>query len=182
MNVSRRSRKGPRPADLLPPTQVTRRPGGRTVFGVSKSWPHEAFNIELESIAVAAGLPERSWRAELSRLSGVSQTQLSNWKAGTHRPSKGSLRSIAEAINEIAPQIDVTLLALEVAAGLTTTEELQSSGTVLFTPRRMPLPLTRLADACDQLRKEDPALLKDVLQRVDQINELIELRRATRAS
>jgi len=49
--------------------------------------------------------------AELSRLSGVSQTQFSNWRKGTHQPSQ-------ESLDRIAPVLRTTQADLYIAAGL----------------------------------------------------------------
>lgn len=56
--------------------------------------------------------------AELSRLTGVSQTQLSNWRYGKSQPSATSLRKIAPALG-IAP------VNLYIAAGVNDSEELE---------------------------------------------------------
>ena len=64
--------------------------------------------------------------AELSRLSGVSQTQLSNWRRGLAQPSKESLK-------RIAPTLGVQPVRLYLAAGVNDAEELDLSGQVDFT-------------------------------------------------
>ena len=56
--------------------------------------------------------------AELSRLTGVSQTQLSNWRYGKSQPSQPSLR-------KIAPILGIAPVNLYIAAGVNDTEELE---------------------------------------------------------
>lgn len=55
--------------------------------------------------------------AELSRLSGVSQTQLSNWRRGLAQPSR-------QALKKIAPALNVPPVVLYIQAGLDAEEDL----------------------------------------------------------
>jgi len=64
--------------------------------------------------------------AELSRLTGVSQTQLSNWRRGLAQPSKESLK-------RISPALGVQPVRLYLAAGVNDAEELDISDQVDFT-------------------------------------------------
>lgn len=56
--------------------------------------------------------------AELSRITGVSQTQLSNWRYGKSQPSQASLR-------KIAPALGVAPVNLYIAAELNDSAELE---------------------------------------------------------
>lgn len=56
----------------------------------------ERFNEFLEARMRVEGIADR---AELSRLSDVDQTQLSNWRRGKSQPSRGSLKKIAAVIH-----------------------------------------------------------------------------------
>lgn len=76
---------------------------------VSKSWPVEEFNAYLRALMDAAGIENY---AELSRLSGVSQNQFSNWRRGLAQPSRETLRRIFEPLGLKSP------VTLYLAAGL----------------------------------------------------------------
>lgn len=56
--------------------------------------------------------------AELSRLTGVSQTQLSNWRYGKSQPSQASLK-------KIAPVLGVSPMNLYIAAGVNESDEFE---------------------------------------------------------
>lgn len=94
-----------------------------TVFGVTPSWPVEEFREYLRTVMTVAQVPDF---AELSRLSGVSQTQFSNWRRGLSQPSRDSLRKVATALG-------VPPVKLYLAAGLNDAEELDLSGQVDMT-------------------------------------------------
>lgn len=83
------------PGDTLTHARVTRRKLAATVIRMGNPWPHVQFNEYLDLLLSNAGLQDR---AELSRLSGVKETQFTNWKKGTNRPSRQSLRKIAQAL------------------------------------------------------------------------------------
>jgi transcriptional regulator with XRE-family HTH domain len=76
------------------------------------SWDLEAaapFTEYLRSLMREAGIQDF---AELSRLTGVNQTQFSNWTRGKTRPSRESLKKITPALGLTSP------LMLYLAAGL----------------------------------------------------------------
>lgn len=64
--------------------------------------------------------------AELSRRSGVSETQLSNWRRGLAQPSRESLK-------RIAPVLAVQPVKLYLAAAINDVEELDLTGQVDLT-------------------------------------------------
>lgn len=59
-------------------------------------WPHEEFVAYLRALMTEAHVPDY---AELSRLSGVNQTQFSNWRRGLSQPSRESLSKVARVLN-----------------------------------------------------------------------------------
>lgn len=73
-----------------------------------RSWPVAEFNGYLRQLMDAAGI---GTFADLSRLSGVSQNQFSNWRRGLAQPSRENLRKIAPALGLQSP------LMLFIAAG-----------------------------------------------------------------
>jgi transcriptional regulator with XRE-family HTH domain len=105
----------PPPARSLTRPGVTGQRRSPTLFGVPKSWPVEEFREYLLACMKRAQIPDF---AELSRLTGVSQTQLSNWRYGKSQPSQGSLK-------KIAPVLGVAPVNLYIAAGVNDSEELE---------------------------------------------------------
>lgn len=87
------------------------------MFGVPKSWPVEEFREYLLACMDRAGVTDY---AELSRTTGVSQTQLSNWRYGKSQPSQASLK-------KIAPVLGIAPVNLYIAAGVNDSEELELS-------------------------------------------------------
>lgn len=127
----------PQPGSRLTRPGVTNSPRSPIVFRVPKSWPVEEFREYLLTLMDHTGIGDY---AELSRLSGVSQTQLSNWRLGKSQPSTGSLRKIAAALN-VAP---VTLF---LAAGVNDHDELEMAHRPDF--RIGPPEFTALAELWD---------------------------------
>lgn len=78
------------------------------------SWPVDEFVAYLRALMGEAHIPDF---AELSRLTGVSQTQFSNWRRGLSQPSRDSL-------NKIAPVLNVKPVNLWLMAGLVDEAEL----------------------------------------------------------
>lgn len=87
-----------------------------TVFGVPKSWPREDFVEYLSALMRRAGIADY---ATLSRLSGVSQSQLSNWHNDKAQPSQASLK-------KIAPHLGVKPGNLYIVAGINDADEFDS--------------------------------------------------------
>ena len=109
------------PADQRPPpvitlarARVTEADDDRTVLSVPVKWPHEKFTSYLLALMAEAGISDY---AELSRLSGVNQTQFSNWRKGNSRPSHDNL-------SKIAPVLGTKAAVLWVVAGLVDESEL----------------------------------------------------------
>jgi len=94
--------------------EVPDAPESPSLFGVPKSWPVDEFNEYLRACMKRAGIPDP---AELSRMTNVSQTQLSNWRYGKSQPSAASLK-------KLAPALGVAPVNLYIAAGLNDSEEL----------------------------------------------------------
>jgi transcriptional regulator with XRE-family HTH domain len=93
---------------MLPRERVTG-PGRRPRLSlVSKSWPVDDFREYLKALMRNAGIADY---AELSRLTGVSQNQFSNWRRGLAQPSRENLK-------KIAPTLGVAPVLLFIAAGL----------------------------------------------------------------
>ena len=96
-------------------TKVTGRLVPPTVFPMGKpEWPWEDFNNYLEGLMVNAGIADRE---ELSRLTGVTSGILSKWKRGIQQPSRTNL-------NRLAPVLKVRPALLQIAAGVSSVEEL----------------------------------------------------------
>lgn len=91
-------------APALTRAGVTRPCGAHTVSSV-REWSHEDLSRYLDKAMRAEGVRND---AELSRLSGVKQTQISNWRRGLNRPTADLLDRIARTLNVPA----VTLYAL----------------------------------------------------------------------
>lgn len=106
------------PATTLARTRVTGRPRRPTVFCVAARWPYEEFGTYLRALMAEAGIPDY---AELSRLSGVNQTQLSNWRRGLSRPSRESLAKVARALG--VPTANLVMVAGLADDGDEVTEE-----------------------------------------------------------
>jgi transcriptional regulator with XRE-family HTH domain len=98
-------------------------PGGRNLSRVSKSWPVEQFNDYLRALMTAQGIENY---AELSRLTGVSQNQFSNWRRGLAQPSVATL-------NRIAPVLGEPPFKLYVMAGLNAEEDFELDQQLDFT-------------------------------------------------
>lgn len=82
--------------------------------------------------------------AELSRLTGVSQNQFSNWRRGLAQPSRENLRKIAPAVNLRSP------VTLYLAAGLEEQEHLELDSAPDFTV--LPRPFQDLREVYEQLK------------------------------
>jgi transcriptional regulator with XRE-family HTH domain len=80
-------------------------------------WPVEEFAAYLRALMREADIPDY---AELSRLSGVSQTQFSNWRKGIAQPSRESLSKVAKVVN-------VKPVHLWLAAGVADADDLDLS-------------------------------------------------------
>lgn len=123
--------------------RVTDRPSPPTVFGVPTDWPAETFRKLVRDLMDAAGIVDY---AELSRLSGVSQTQLSLWRRGLAQPSRESLK-------EVAPVLNVAPVRLYLAAGIMDASELELDDTPDF--RVLPTEFLDLADLYESLDRSD---------------------------
>lgn len=103
------------PGQALTRERVTDDDDTLTVFVVpAEPWPVDDFQQYLRKLMDNAGIRDF---AELSRLTGVSETQFSNWRRGISQPSKSSL-------NRIAPVLGVKPVRLWFAAGLATMDDL----------------------------------------------------------
>lgn len=114
----------PSPARPLNRSRVTRAEKSPTVACVSTSWPVEDFRAYLRALMDAAGIVDY---AELSRLSGVSQTQLSNWRRGLSQPSRAALKRLVRPLQLKSP------VTLYIAAGLDAHEDLELEAVPDFT-------------------------------------------------
>lgn len=90
---------------------------------MAPTWPYQEFGEYLRAVMAAAQVPDF---AELSRRSGVSQTQFSNWRRGLAQPSQDSLKKVASVLG-IQP------VKLYLAAGINDAAELDLSGQVDLT-------------------------------------------------
>lgn len=113
-----------KPADNRPPpgpplnrTRVTDGARCPSLTCMPASWPFEEFRLYLRALMENAGITDY---AELSRLSGVSQTQFSNWRRGLSQPSRAALK-------KVAPVVRVPPVALYFQAGLDEAEDLDMS-------------------------------------------------------
>lgn len=104
----------PLPAKTLSRWGVTDDRVPSNLSHMGKAWPVAEFREYLRALMDAAGIANY---AELSRLTGVSQNQFSNWHRGLAQPSRDSLAKIAPALN--TPPVN-----LWIAAGLAGPEEL----------------------------------------------------------
>lgn len=114
------------------------------------TWPVEDFRTYLRSLMNAAGIADY---AELSELTGVNQTQFSNWNRGKSRPSRENLKRIAPVLGLRSP------VTLYIASGQDAHEDLQLDDQPNFTV--LPKPLRDLIDVYEQmssLGREDVVL------------------------
>lgn len=127
----------PQAGSSLTRARVTDRLLAPNLFGVPTSWPADAFRDYLRALMDAAGIPDY---AELSRLSGVSQTQFSHWRRGNARPSR-------ESLAKIAPILGVAAVSLWLAADLANPDELALADAPDM--RVLPREIRELADLFD---------------------------------
>lgn len=123
---------------MLSRERVLGGPGRRNLSRVSKSWPVEQFNDYLRALMAAQGIDNY---AELSRLTGVSQNQFSNWRRGLAQPS-------ATTLNRIAGALDTAPVKLYVMAGLNVEEDFDLSQEPDFTA--LPRPFHDLREIYEQ--------------------------------
>lgn len=140
----------PPPGPSLVRSRVTKGARMSTLLRVSKPWPVGDFNQYLEALMAARKIVDR---AELSRLAGIDQTQLSNWRHGKTSPSRQSLRKIAQVLN--VPPVN-----LYIAAGIDSPADLDLSATPDLTV--LPAELRDLVDLhnSERLTEEDRAYLR----------------------
>lgn len=151
----------------LPRKEVTTPCALSRVRKVSKligrpKWPYQEFNGYLKTKMQVKGIRTP---AELSRLSGVREGQLSNWRSGKNQPTKESLR-------KLAPVLGVPVLALEVAAGITAPEEID----IQPDDRVWPAQLERAMDAYLRAAQHQPDLVPGLLERIDDAVEWLEVK------
>jgi transcriptional regulator with XRE-family HTH domain len=107
------------------------------VIGMSgASWPVRDFNEYVEAAMDGAGIKDRE---ELSELSGVSPTQLSNYKSGKSQPSRKSLEKLA-----IPLRVPVRNLLLQ--AGLMSLDDFAEPPDLTIVPAQVRELLDLLAD------------------------------------
>lgn len=100
--------KPPRPGPPLARPRVTSVRTTPNLACVPATWPYEQFGDYLRALMDAAGIADY---AELSRLTGVNQSQFSNWRRGRSQPSTATLK-------RIAPALDTPPVKLYIMAGL----------------------------------------------------------------
>lgn len=131
----------PSPARPLNRSRVTRTETSPTVTCVPTSWPVEDFRDYLRALMNAAGIADY---AELSRVSGVSQTQLSNWRRGLSQPSRQALKKLVMPLGLKSP------VMLYIAAGIDAQEDLELDAAPDFTV--LPKPFQDLREVYEQLK------------------------------
>ena len=134
---------GHRPATTLAHARVTGRPRRPTVFCMASRWPYEQFAEYLRALMAEAGIPDY---AELSRLSGVNQTQFSNWRRGISRPSRESLAKVAPVLR--VPTANLVTVAGLADDGDEPTEEIRR-------PAALPAELVELLELWRDERLDD---------------------------
>jgi transcriptional regulator with XRE-family HTH domain len=112
-------------------------------------WPFEEFNRFLEECMEAATIKNR---AELSRLTGISETQFSKWLYGAYRPSTRLLDVLAGAL-------DVPTEDLMFKAGY----RVRRSGDAITAPPGRVEEYVRLERLDKQLEAADQAALRAVI-------------------
>lgn len=109
---------------------------------VPATWPFEDFGRYLRALMDNAGIPDF---AELSRLTGVSQSQFSMWRRGMTQPSRRNLKRIAPALGLNSP------LTLYLTAGLDEQEDLELDSQPDFTV--LPKPFLELLEVYEELQR-----------------------------
>lgn len=131
-----------------------------------KNWPYAQFNADLDAWMAAQEIPDRT---TLARLAGIEPSLPSNWLYGYSKPSRASLR-------KIAPILGVDVRHLEVSAGLANPAEvgLAEGEQAEPTPRQLRVLIEHYNNADEGLRMQ-------LLQRVEWVNEWVELTKANQA-
>lgn len=124
---------------------------GTTGTARTSNWPVERFNTYLRKLMDANGIADF---AVLSRLTGVTQTALSNWRRGLGRPS-------FEGLAQIAPTLRVKPVLLWLQAGLVSPSDLDLSAEPRFDV--LPAEVRQLAETLDALAEEDRRALLDAV-------------------
>jgi transcriptional regulator with XRE-family HTH domain len=130
----------PPPRQTLARVRVTKARESPTVDCMSATWPVEDFNEYLRALMTNAGIPDY---AELSRLTGVSQSQFSLWRRGKTQPSRANLKRIYVPLGLKSP------VTLYVAAGLDAEEDLELGERLDFTV--LPKPFDDLREVYERL-------------------------------
>lgn len=130
--------KRPESGAPLARPRVTSIRAGHSLDCVPETWPHEQFAVYLRALMDAAGIADY---AELSRLTGVNQSQFSNWRRGRSQPS-------ASTLNRIAPVLGQPPVKLYVMAGLNVEEDFDLSQEPDFTA--LPRPFHDLREIYEQ--------------------------------
>lgn len=99
-------------------------------------WPVGDFNDYVEAAMAGAGIKDRE---ELAELSGLSPTQLSNWKSGKSQPSRKSLEKMAKPLR-------VPLRNLLLQAGLMSLDDFAEPPDLTVIPAQVRELLDLLAD------------------------------------
>lgn len=130
----------PPPRQTLARVRVTHTRDSPTVDCVPATWPVEEFAEYLRTLMANAGIADF---AELSRLSGVNQSQFSLWRRGKTQPSRQNLKRIYGPLGLKSP------VTLYVAAGLDAEEDLELGERLDFTV--LPQPFSDLHEVYERM-------------------------------
>lgn len=130
----------PPPRQTLARVRVTHARDSPTVDCVPATWPVEEFAEYLRTLMANAGIADF---AELSRLSGVNQSQFSLWRRGKTQPSRQNLKRIYGPLGLKSP------VTLYVAAGLDAEEDLELGERLDFTV--LPQPFSDLHEVYERM-------------------------------
>jgi transcriptional regulator with XRE-family HTH domain len=131
------------------------------------TWPVDEFQRYLTALMKARNIASA---AELGRLSGIKDQQLSQWRRGVNQPSRDLLRRISEATD--APMRD-----LEIAAGLISPDEAGA------TPAKaLPAQIERAIAAYFAALGDRPDLVDPLLERFADLADWYAIRAKQRRS
>jgi len=120
-------------------SQVSDKQGKHGYRSLMSEWDPRSFSAYIDAAMRNRGIRND---AELARLSDVRQTQISNWRAGTARPSMRLLRQVAAAL-------DVPAQALYIQAGWIESDGEQTQALVPLPPE-----ITRLIALYESAKTE----------------------------
>jgi|GEM_PF-2831828 len=137
-----------------------RNESGRTAARKPRDWPFQRFARDLDAWMAAQDIPDIT---NLARLAGMAPSTVWNWTQGHSRPTRATLRKIAEVL-------EVDVRELEVSAGLSSPAEV---GLTQYEPAD-PVD-SELSKLESHWRDASPELRQQIIEKVRWVNDWIEM-------